>query len=153
MNWLFTSGGQSMGASASAAVLPVNIQGWFLFILTGLISLLSKGLSRVFSNTTAPKHLFFSAQPCLWSNSHIYPWLLRNFVVNEMSLLFSTLSRFVIAFLSRSKRLLIAWLQLPSAVILEPKEIKSVTASTYSHSICLKWWTRCHDLRFLNVEF
>ena len=62
MSQLFKSGGQSIGASASASVLPVNIQGWFPLGLTGLISLLSKGLSRVFSNTTVQKHQFFSAQ-------------------------------------------------------------------------------------------
>ena len=62
MRWLFTSGGQSIGASASASVLPMNIQGWFPLGLTGLISLQSKGLSRVFSNTTAQKHQFFGAQ-------------------------------------------------------------------------------------------
>ena len=61
MSWLFASGGQSIGASASALVLPMNIQGWFPFGLTGLISLLSKGLSRVFSNTTVWKHQFFGA--------------------------------------------------------------------------------------------
>ena len=61
MSRLFTSGGQSIGASASASVLPVNIQSWFPSGLTGLISLLSKGLSRVFSNTTVQKHLFFGA--------------------------------------------------------------------------------------------
>ena len=59
---LFSSSGQSIGASASASVLPVNIQGWFPLGLTGLISLQSKGLSRVFSNTTAQKHQFFGAQ-------------------------------------------------------------------------------------------
>ena len=67
-------------------------------------------------------------------------------VGKEMSLLFNTLSRFVIAFLPRSKCLLISWLQSPSAVILEPKKIKSVTVSAVSPSIC-------HDLSFLNVEF
>ena len=66
MSWLFASGGQSIGASASASVLPVNIQDWFPFRLTGLISLQSKGLSRVFSNTTVQKHQFFDAQPSLW---------------------------------------------------------------------------------------
>ena len=60
---LFTSGGQSIGASTSASVLPMTIQDWFHLGLTGLISLLSKGLSRVFPNTTAQKHQFFSAQP------------------------------------------------------------------------------------------
>ena len=59
MSQLFTSCGQSIGASASASVLPMNIQGWFPLGLTGLISLLSKGLTRVFSNTTVPKHQFF----------------------------------------------------------------------------------------------
>ena len=63
-------------ASASASVLPMNIRGWFLLGLTGLISL-SKGLSRVFSNTTVRRHHFFSAQPFLWSNSHVCTWLLE----------------------------------------------------------------------------
>ena len=76
MSQLFTSGGQSIRASASASVLPMNIQGWFSLGLTGLISLQSKGLSRVFSSTTAQKHQFFSTQPSLWSSSHICRWLL-----------------------------------------------------------------------------
>ena len=59
MSQLFTSTGQSIGVSASASVLPMNIQGWFLLRLTGLISLLSKGLSRVFSSTTVQRHQFF----------------------------------------------------------------------------------------------
>ena len=71
MSQFFVSGGQSIGASASAPVLPVNIQDWFPLELTDLISLQSKGLSRVFSNTTVQKHQFFGAQLCLWSNSHI----------------------------------------------------------------------------------
>ena len=71
MSQLFASGGQSMGVSASASVLPVNLQGWFPLGLTGLISLQSKGLSRVFSNTTVWKHQFFGFQPSLWSNTHI----------------------------------------------------------------------------------
>ena len=66
---LFTSGGQNIRASASASILPMNIQSWFP--LTGLIFLLSKGLQRVFSSTTVWKHQFFSAQPSFWSNSHI----------------------------------------------------------------------------------
>ena len=72
---LFTSGGQSIGASAS--VLPMNIQGWFPLGLTGLISLLSKGLSRMFSSTIVWKHQFFAAQPSLWSSCHIHTWLLE----------------------------------------------------------------------------
>ena len=74
---LFTLGGQSNGGSASASVLPVNIQGWFPLGLTCLISLQSKGLSRVFSNTTVQKHHFFGTQSSLWSNSHIHTWLLE----------------------------------------------------------------------------
>ena len=76
-SWLFAPGGQRIGASASASVLLMNIQDWFPLGFIGLISLLSKGLSRVFSSTTVRKHQFFSAQPCLWSNSHIHRWLLE----------------------------------------------------------------------------
>ena len=75
MSQLFTSAGQSIGASASASVLPMNIQDWFPLRLTGLISLQSKGLSKVFSRTTIWKHQFFGAQPSWWSNSHIHTWL------------------------------------------------------------------------------
>ena len=69
---LFTSGSWSIraSASASASVLPMNIQGWFILGLTYLISLQSKGLSRVFSRTTIWRHQFFGTQPSLWSNSH-----------------------------------------------------------------------------------
>ena len=77
VNWLFTSGGQSSRALASASVLPINIQGWSPLGLTGMISLFSKGLSRVFSSTTVQKLWFFSTQPALWSNSHICTWLLE----------------------------------------------------------------------------
>ena len=69
LSQFFTSGGQSIGASASTSVLPVNIQDWFPLGLSGLISLQSKGLSRVFSDTTVPKHQFFSTQFSLWSSS------------------------------------------------------------------------------------
>ena len=71
MSQLFTSGGQSTGASASASVLPTNIQDWLPLRLTGLISLQSKGLSRIFTNDTVQKHKFFSTQPSLWSTSNI----------------------------------------------------------------------------------
>ena len=70
MSQLFTSGGQTIGVSASASVLPMNIQGCFPLGLTGLISLLFQGLSRIFSSTTVQKHHFFGAQSSLWSNSH-----------------------------------------------------------------------------------
>ena len=125
MSQLFASGSQSIGASASASVLPMNIEGWFPLGLTGLI-LLSKGLSRVFSSTTVQKHQIFSTQSFLWFNSHICRWQCT-YVGKVMSLLFNMLSRFVIPFLPRSKHLLISWLLSQSAVILEPKKIKSVT--------------------------
>ena len=111
--------------------------GW-----TGLISLLSKGLSRVFSSTTVQKHQFFGAQPSSQSNSHPYMTTGKTialtrwtFVGKVMSLLFNMLSRLLITFLPRSKSLLISWLQSPSAEILEPKKIKSDTVSTVSPSI------------------
>ena len=72
VSWLFTSGSQSIGALASASVVAMNIQGWFPLGWTGWISFQSKGLSRVFSNITVQKPQFFSAQPYLWSNSHIH---------------------------------------------------------------------------------
>ena len=137
-------------------------KGWFPLELTGLISLQSNGLSRVSSRTTVGKHLqhsnFFMVQP-----SHMYMTTGKTialkkwtFVGKVVSLLFNMLSRFVTAFLPRSKCLLISWLQSLSAVILEPKKIKSATASTSpSPHIYLPWsdGTRCHDLSFLKVEF
>ena len=117
----------------------MNIQDLFPLGLTGLISLQSEGLSRVF-NTTVQKHLFFSPQHSLWSNSHIHTWLLEKPcfwldrpLLAKVSLFFNMLSRLVIAFLPRRKRLLISWLQSPSEMILRPKKIKSVTISP---SIC-----------------
>ena len=104
-SWLFAPGGQSTGASALASVLAMNIQGWFLLGLIGMISLLSEGLSRVFSRTTVWKCQFFGTQPSLWSNSHIYTWLLgkpqlwQYGPLSAKSLLFNTPSRFVTAFL------------------------------------------------------
>ena len=106
--------------SFSFSISPSN-ERW-----TGWISLQSKGPSRVFSNTTVQKHQLFGAQLSLWSNSHLHmttgktiALTRRSFVDKVMSLLFNMLSRLVITFLPRSKRLLISWLQSPSAVILE----------------------------------
>ena len=145
-NKLFTSGGQSIRASASVSVLPMSIQDWSPLGWTGLISLQTKGPPRIFSNTTVQKHQFFGAQSSLWSNSHIHTWLLEKnialttqiFVSKVISLFFNMLSRLVIAFLPMSKHLLISWLQSPSPVILKPKKIKSVIASIVSPSICHK---------------
>ena len=130
MSRLFASGGQSIRASST--VLPMSIQGWLSLGFGGLISLLSKGISRVFSNTAIQKHHFFSAQPSLWSNSHIRTWLLEKswlWLYRPLSakwcLCFWICYRFVIAFLPRSKCLLISWLQSPSTVTSELKKIKS----------------------------
>ena len=97
------SGGQSIGTSALASVLPRNSQDWFPSGLPGLISLLSEWLSRVFSSTTVLKHQFFCAQPSLWLNSHpsmttgkTIALTIWTFVSNVMSLLFNKLSRFFI---------------------------------------------------------
>ena len=79
----FTLGGQSIGASALASVLLMKIQDWFPLVLTGLISWKSKGLSRVFSNTTVQKHQFFGAQRFLWSNSNIHTWLLEKIIASD----------------------------------------------------------------------
>ena len=84
MIWLLASGGQSIEASAS--VFLTNIQGWFPLGLTGLISLLSKGLLKVFSNTTVRKHQIFSTQPSLWSNSHICTWHWKNHSLDSTDL-------------------------------------------------------------------
>ena len=97
------------------------------------------GLSRVFSNTTVQKHQFFGAELSLESNFHIHGKTIAltrwAFVDKVMSLLFNMLSSLVIAFLPRSKHLLISWLQSPFAVILESKKIKSLTVSIVSPSI------------------
>ena len=77
MSWLFVSGDQSIGASASASDLPMNIQDWSPLGWIGLISLQCKGLSRVFSNTTIQKYQFSDTQLSLWSNSHVHTWLLE----------------------------------------------------------------------------
>ena len=128
MSQLFASGGHSIGVSASTSLFPMNTQDWSPLGWTGGISLQSKGLSRVFSNTTVQKHQFFGAQLSPQSQlSHPYmttgktvALTKRTFVGKVMSLLFNMLFRLVTAFLPRSKCLLISWLQSPSAVILEP---------------------------------
>ena len=110
MNWLYASGGQIIGASASALVLPMNIQDWFPLGLTGLIPLPSKGLSRAFSNTTVQKHqfwhsAFFMVQcscPYMTTGKTI-ALTRRTFIDKAMSPLFNMLSRLVIAFLPRAR--------------------------------------------------
>ena len=109
MSQLFAWGGQSIGVSASAPVLPVNTQDWSPLGWAGWISLQSKGLSRVFSSTIVQKHQFFSAQLSSQSNSHPYmttgktiALTRRTSVGKVMSLLFNMLSRLVITFPSYS---------------------------------------------------
>jgi len=121
------------------------------FRMNCLISLQSKGLSRVFSNITVQKHQFFGAQLSSQSNSYSYSTTGKTialtrwtFVGKVMSLLFNMLSRLVITFLPRNKRLLISWLQSPSAVILQPAKIKSLTVSIVFPSIC-------HEIMGLNI--
>ena len=86
LSQFFTSGGQNIGVSASTSVLLINIQDWLPLGLTSWISLLFKGLSKVFSNTTVQKHQFFGAQLSLLSNSHIHTWLLENHNFDQMDL-------------------------------------------------------------------
>ena len=140
----------------------MNIQSWFPLGLIGLIWLQFERLSRVFTSTTVWKHQFFSAQPSLWSNSHICTWLpekaialaIWTFVDKVISLLFNTLSRFIIAFHPRSKCHLISWLQSLSAVIWGPRNIKSAIFLHFPHLLtAMKWWDQVPCSSFLNVEF
>ena len=142
MSQLFTWGGQSIGVSASASVPPMNTQDWSPSRWTGCISLQSEGHSKSLQQHSSKASIlrrsaFFTVQL-----SHSYmttgktiALTRRTFVGKVMSLLFNMLSRLVITLLPRSKRLLISWLQSPSAVILEPKKMKSDTVSTVSPSI------------------
>ena len=132
MGQIFITGGQIIGASAP--VLPMNIQGWFPLGLTGLISLQSKGLSRIFSSTSLKASVlwcsaFFMVQ--LWYlnmiTGKIIALMIQIFVSKVVSLLFNMVSIFFIAFFPRSKCLLISWLQSPSTVILESKETAKCT--------------------------
>ena len=117
----FTSGHQSIEALAPESVLLMTIQNWFDWFDLPEV----QGIPRIFSNTTVQKQQFFDAQLSLWSNFHIHTEVLEKttaltkwvFIGKVMSLLFNMLSNFVIAFLPRSKHLLISWLQSPSAVI------------------------------------
>ncbi|CAM9732400.1 unnamed protein product [Rangifer tarandus platyrhynchus] len=144
MGQFFPSGGQSIGASASTLVLPMNISGLISFRVDWFDLLAVQGTLRSFLQHHSSKVsvlwclVFFTAQL-----SHLYmttgktiALTIGTFVNKAMSLLFDMLSRFVIVFLPRSKCLLISWLQSPSAVILEPKKIMSVTVSIVSSSVC-----------------
>ena len=129
MSQFFTSNGQITGDSVSASILSMNIQGWFPLGLTGLISLQSKGtLKRLLQHHSLKASILRPSSFFMVQLSHPYmttgkaiALILQTFVSKVMSLLFNMLSRLVIAFLPRSKLLLISWLQSLSTLILEPK--------------------------------
>ena len=153
----FASGGQCIGASAS--VLLMNIQDWFPLGLTGYLLAVQGTLNSLQHHSSKVSVLWGSA--CfIVQLSHPYMTTGKTialtrwtFVGKVMSLLLNMLSRLVIAFLPRSKRLLISWLQSPSAVILEPRSIKSLTVSTVPPSICHEVMGPDAVISFLNVEF
>ena len=161
MSQLFPTGSQSIGASASGSVHPVNIQGWFPLGLTGLISLLSNGLSRVFSSTTVEKASILQCSAVfIVELSHPYmttgktiALTIWTIISKVMSLLFNMPSRFVITFLPRSN-----CLNFMAAVTVhndfEAQENKVCHCfHRFPIYLPLSDGTGCHDLHFLNVEF
>ena len=169
MSELFTSSGQSIGVSASTSDLPMNTQNWSPLGWTGWISLQSKGLSRVLQHHSSKASILWCSAFFIVQLSHPYMTTEKTialarwtFVDKVMSLLLNMLSRLVITFLPRSKRLLISWLQSLSAVILEPPKIESVTVSTVSpvtllklinhHKTCIgKTGSKCNNFSNFNL--
>ena len=162
MSQFFTSGGQSIGVSASTSVLPMNIQDWSISFRMDWLDLLAvqRTLKSLLQHQSSKASILWHSAFFIVQLSHPYmttgkttALTRQTFIGKIMFLLFNKVSRLGIAFLPRNKHLLISWLQSPSAVILKPQNIKSVTVSTVSPSIChevMDW--RCHDLSFLNVE-
>ena len=157
----FASDSQSIRISASASVLPINIQDWFPLGWTGWISLQSKALKSLLQHHSSKPSILQPSACFIVQLSQSYMTtgktiaLTRQTVVDKvMSLLFNMLSRLVITFLPKSKYLLISWLQSASAVILEPPHQNKFCHWFHCFPICLPWndGTRCHDLSFLNVE-
>ena len=148
MSQLFTWGGQSTGVSALASVLPKNTQQWSRLGWTSWTSLQSKGLSRVLQHHSSKASILWCSAFFIVQLSHPYMttgkiialtrWI---FVGKVMSLLFYMLSRFVVAFLPRSKHLLISWLQSPSAVMIPKKQSLSLLP-LFPHLFPMKWWDR-----------
>ena len=147
MSQLFASGGQSIGVSASTSILPMNTQdrsplGW-----TGWISLQSKGLSSLLQNHSSKASILRHSGFFMVQLSHPYMttgktialtrWI---FVDKVMSLLFNVLSRLLITFLPRSKRLLISWLQSPSAGIWSPQKLSQPLFPLFPHLFDMNWW-------------
>ena len=163
MSKFFTSGGQSIGVTVSASVLPMNIQDWSPLRWTGWISLQPKGLSRLLQHHSSKASILWRSAFFMVQLSHPHMTTGRTtalirwtFVFKVMSLLFNMLSRLVIAFLPRSKHLLSSLLQSLFAVILDPPPQKiKVSHCFHCFPIFLLWsdGTGCHDLSFLNVEF
>ena len=151
INQFFSSGGHIIGVSALKSVLPMNIQDWFPLGWTAWIKASILQHSAFFKVQLSHPYMT-TGKPIALTR--------QNFVGKVMSLIFnnckvmSLLSRLVITFLPRSKRLLISWLQLPSAVILEPKKNKVYHYFPFfPHIFAMKYGTRCHDPSFLNVGF
>ena len=156
--WVTSSllNGKSIAVYAPAIIFPVNIEGWFPSWLTGLICLPSSLHHNNLKTSIIWHSAFFMVQlshPYMTTGKTI-ALIIRTFVGKVMSLLFNRLARLVITFLPKSKSLLISWLQSPSAVILEPKKIKSSTASMFSSSICHEViGPDAIGLSYLDVEF
>ena len=165
MSQFFASGGQSIEVSASASVLPMSLKelisfkiNWF--DLLGVQGTHKSLLQHHSSKASILQYSAFFDTQLIVQISHPYTTTAKTialtrltFVGKVVSSLFNMLSRLVITFLPMSKHPLISWVQSPSAVILEPKKIKSITVSIVFPSICHEVGTGCHDLHFLNVEF
>ena len=143
MSQLFVSGGQITGASASASVLSKNIQGWFSRIEWVDLLAVQGTLKCLLQHHSSKASILWQSAFFRVQLSHPYMTTGKTialtrwtFLGKAMSLLFNMLSRLVITFLPRSKRLLISWLHWPSTVILEPKKIKTDTVFTVSPSVC-----------------
>ena len=156
MSQFFTSGGQSIGSSASASAFPMNIQEWFFFrihwfdilaVQGTLMSLLQHHSSKASILHCSPFFMVQLSHPYMLTRKTI-ALTIQIFVGKVMSLLFNILSRLVIAFLPRSKNLLISWLQSPSAVISEPQKIVCHCLHCFPIYLQRSNGTRCHDFFF-----
>ena len=162
MSQIFTSGGQSIGVSASPSVLPMNIQDLIFFRLDWLDLLaVQETLKNLLQRHSLKASILLRSAflrvkiSCLYMTiGRTIALTIQTFVSKVMSLLFNPLSRFIIAFLPRIKRLLISWLQSPFTVILEIKKIESVTVSFVSPSICHEvMGPDAMTFVFMNVSF
>ena len=160
MSQFLASDGQSIGASASASVLPMNTQDWFPLGFTGWLSLQSKGFSSLLQHHSSKASILWHSAFFLVQLSHPYmttgkpiAFTRWTFVGKVMSLLFNMLSRLTITFLPRSKHLLISWLQLTTCSDFGAPQNK-VCYYFHCFPIYLPWsdGTRCHDLSFMNAE-